>query len=486
MKRLTKAAALLAAGTLLLGALISCTPHGAGGAFDSATDNGGGSGEQEEDFDTPTKVDALWDFVNASAVPTGITATLAAGADFTSVATMNDDTTKSGIGASFKFVDGSASKFKTLAEEPTKGAGIYVTGGTDAVNDAGTGYKGKFALTIKYKANVELMVAGNGSNDGRWIVVTNSSGTKVGQKTFTSEANTIVDAEKFDLGELDGGVYYIYALGCRIFRLSTLNDVEEVTPVPITGVSVSTSSDEIKVGDSTTLTATITPSTTTEDKTVAWSITEGETKVTLSATTGAEITVTGAAAGSATITASITVNGKTYSKTCSVTVTSPSVKLSSTSGNSSDDHVYYYSGNKTFYAMIVKLPTATCTPSGTASWSVASGSATISNGYLLISQPGTVVARASFSYGGKTYTADYTYTRAVTFYAGSAFTLRSGPSTSSSSLGSIPKGTSLTTSGLDYSDGTYVWGKVTYNGKTGYVALWRKDRSESNGIITIS
>ncbi|MBQ9282945.1 MAG: Ig-like domain-containing protein [Treponema sp.] len=325
MKRLTKAAALLAAGTLLLGALISCTPHGAGGAFDSATDNGGGSGsgsgsgsgEQEEDFDTPTKVDALWDFVNASAVPTGITATLAAGADFTSVATLNNDTTKSGIGASFKFVDGSASKFKTSAEEPTKGAGIYVTGGTDAVNDAGTGYKGKFALTIKYKANVELMVAGNGSNDGRWIVVTNSSGTKVDQKTFTSEANTIVNAEKFDLGELDGGVYYIYALGCRIFRLSALNDVEEVTPVPITGVSVSASSDEIKVGDSTTLTATITPSTTTEDKTVAWSITEGETKVTLSATTGAEITVTGAAAGSATIKATV----GSFSATATITVT---------------------------------------------------------------------------------------------------------------------------------------------------------------------
>ncbi|MBP3772056.1 MAG: Ig-like domain-containing protein [Treponema sp.] len=321
MKRLTKAAALLATGTLLLGALISCTPHGAGGAFDSATDNGGGSGsgsgEQEEDFDTPTKVDALWDFVNASTVPTGITATLAAGADFTSVATLNDDTTKSGIGASFKFVDGSASKFKTSAEEPTKGAGIYVTGGTDAVNDAGTGYKGKFALTIKYKAKVELMVAGNGSNDGRWIVVTNSSGTKVGQKTFTSEANTIVDAEKFDLGELDGGVYYIYALGCRIFRLSALNDVEEVTPVPITGVSVSASSDEIKVGDSTTLTATITPSTTTEDKTVAWSITEGETKVTLSAATGAEITVTGAAAGIAKVKATV----GTFSATATITVT---------------------------------------------------------------------------------------------------------------------------------------------------------------------
>ena len=84
----------------------------------------------------------------------------------------------------------------------------------------------------------------------------------------------------------------------------------------------------------------------------------------------------------------------------------------------------------------------------------------------------------------KRYT-DYTYTRTVTFYAGNAFTLRSGPSTSSSSLGTIPKGTSLTVASLDCSDSKYVWGKVTYNGKTGYVALWLKNRSESNGIITV-
>ena len=103
----------------------------------------------------------------------------------------------------------------------------------------------------------------------------------------------------------------------------------------------------------------------------------------------------------------------------------------------------------------------------------------------MINQPGTVVARASFSYGGKTYTKDYTYTRSVTFNAGSAFNLRSGPSTSSSSLGSIPKGTSLTVASLDYSDSKYIWGKVNYNGKTGYVALWLKNRSEQGGIITV-
>ena len=63
--------------------------------------------------------------------------------------------------------------------------------------------------------------------------------------------------------------------------------------------------------------------------------------------------------------------------------------------------------------------------------------------------------------------------------------MRSGQGTSYSSVGSIPKGVSLTVSELGYSDSKYVWGKVTYNGKTGWVALWLKDRSESNGIITV-
>lgn len=150
-----------------------------------------------------------------------------------------------------------------------------------------------------------------------------------------------------------------------------------------------------------------------------------------------------------------------------------------------DDHVYYSSTTGGFYAGIFDLPSATCTPSGSVSWSVASGDASINSGKVMINQPGTVVARASFSYGGKTYTKDYTYTRSVTFNAGSAFNLRSGPSTSSSSLGSIPKGTSLTVAFLDYSDSKYVWGKVTYNGKAGYVALWLKNRSEQGGIITV-
>ena len=181
----------------------------------------------------------------------------------------------------------------------------------------------------------------------------------------------------------------------------------------------------------------------------------------------------------------ITVSYGGQSTSFDVTVKTPYLTLGTVNYSQKDDHVYYSSTTGGFYAGIFDLPSATCTPSGSVSWAIASGDASINSGKVMINQPGTVVARASFSYGGKTYTKDYTYTRSVTFNAGSAFNLRSGSSTSSSSLGSIPKGTSLTVASLDYSDSKYVWGKVTYNGKTGYVALWLKNRSEQGGIITV-
>ena len=180
----------------------------------------------------------------------------------------------------------------------------------------------------------------------------------------------------------------------------------------------------------------------------------------------------------------ITVSYGGQSTSFNVTVKTPTVTWSKTSDSSSDDHVYY-SGGK-FYAYVYTLPSySTNVSGGSVALSIASGNATVSGGKLYINQPGTVKVRATLTYQGKTYTSDFTYTRTVTFYAGSAFNMRSGQGTSYSSVGSIPKGVSLTVSELGYSDSKYVWGKVTYNGKTGWVALWLKDRSESNGIITV-
>ena len=316
MKKISTAAALLAAGALLFGSLIvACSPHGTG-IIDEVTPTPG-KGPQET-FDKETKVDVLWNFTTAATLPTGVTATLSAGTDFTNIATLNDDTTQSGTGVSLKFIEGSASKFKVTTEEPTKGAGIYVTGGSDAVANYAKSFKGKFELKLKYKANVKVTVAGNGSNDGRWLVVANSSGTKLHEKTFASEASTLADAEEIDLGEVPGGIYTVYALGCRIFKVSAKNNVSTVVPVPITGVTATAAAASINVGGTTKLTATVTPSTTTENKTVTWEVKEGSANIELSATTGEEITVTGKAAGTAKIVAKA---GTFTSSEVTVTVT---------------------------------------------------------------------------------------------------------------------------------------------------------------------
>lgn len=240
---------------------------------------------------------------------------------------MNDDTTQSGTGVSLKFVEGSASKFKVTTDEPTKGAGIYVTGGSDAVANYAKSFKGKFELKLKYKANVKVTVAGNGSNDGRWLVVANSSGTKLHEKTFASEASTLADAEEIDLGEVPGGIYTVYALGCRIFKVSAKNNVSTVVPVPITGVTATAAAASINVGGTTKLTATVTPSTTTENKTVTWEVKEGSANIELSATTGEEITVTGKAAG----TAKIVAKAGTFTSS-EVTVTVTAADLTKQSG----------------------------------------------------------------------------------------------------------------------------------------------------------
>lgn len=241
-------------------------------------------------------------------------------------------------------------------------------------------------------------------------------------------------------------------------------------------ITISKSSLSMFIGDTSTLTATINPT----GQTVTWK--SSNTGV---ATVNSSGKITAVAAGTANITASITVNGKTYtSSVCTVTVKTPAVTWSKTSDSSSDDHVYYSGGN--FYAYVYTLPSySTNVSGGSVALSIASGNSTVSGGKLYINQPGTVKVRATLTYQGKTYTSDFTYTRTVTFYAGSAFNMRSGQGTSYSSVGSIPKGVSLTVSELGYSDSKYVWGKVTYNGKTGWVALWLKDRSESNGIITV-
>ena len=101
------------------------------------------------------------------------------------------------------------------------------------------------------------------------------------------------------------GYYYIY--GAEIDVTYT-----EPTPVAVTGVDVSPSTASIEVGETTTLTATVSPSTA-SNKSVTWSTSAS------SVATVSDGVVTGVSAGTARITAT-TVDGG-YTDYCDVTVT---------------------------------------------------------------------------------------------------------------------------------------------------------------------
>lgn len=234
-----------------------------------------------------------------------------------------------------------------------------------------------------------------------------------------------------------------------------------------TSISLNVTSKAMITGDTFDLIATVSP----ENSVVEWS--SSDTKI----ATVTDGKVKALSEGTAVIYASIDSGAGKVTVECKVTVSSPTIKLNSTSGSSSD--TYIYKTNNNFYSMVVKLPTYTTNISGTVKWSVVSGDAVISGDKLCINQPGTITARASITYNGKTYSADYTYKRTQEFTADIPYNLRSKPSLSNSTiLDSMPKGTKLTVSLIDYNDSTYVWGKVTYNNTTGYVLLWSKDGSD--------
>ena len=161
------------------------------------------------------------------------------------------------------------------------------------------------------------------------------------------------------------------------------------------GVSISKTSASLISGNTTTISATSTNS-----SKISWT-TSNSSVVSLSSddsSSGSNITLTAGSAGSATITARATISGKTYSKTCIVTV-SATKQVSSIS----------ISGQKTSYSVddtFVK-PTVTATYNdGT--------QATVTNdatctGYNM-SVAGNYTVTVSYSYGGATKTASYSIT----------------------------------------------------------------------------
>ncbi len=111
------------------------------------------------------------------------------------------------------------------------------------------------------------------------------------------------------------------------------------TPVNNDGVSISASSASVSVGSTTTLSATAS-----NGGTISWTTSNSSVASisSSSSNSGANITITGVAAGTATITARATINGTQYSKTCTVTVTKVVSSLSK--GSTSPNKTTYTAG----------------------------------------------------------------------------------------------------------------------------------------------
>ena len=183
-------------------------------------------------------------------------------------------------------------------------------------------------------------------------------------------------------------------------KTATCSVTVNAATVPVTGVSLNNTSLSMKVGDTQTLTATITPSNAT-DKTVTWS--SSNTSV---ATVSSAGVVTAKAAGSATIT--VTTNDGAKTATCAVTVVVPvnGVSLNNTS--------------LTMNVGATQTLTATVTPSNatdkTVTWSSSNTSvATVSSSGLVTAKAaGSATITVTTNDGAKTATCAVTVVVPVT------------------------------------------------------------------------
>lgn len=273
------------------------------------------------------------------------------------------------------------------------------------------------------------------------------------------------------------GLVTAVAPGTAVITVSTASGSKTATcTITVSKPSVGVISDmSMFVGDTKTQTR---PSFMPSSATVTWK--SSNTAVATVAASGSSYTVTAIAAGSATITMTVTAGSTSVTESFTVTVTKPTVTLSSYSGSETRDvytEDYHYSGTTKPYWK-VSLPTATANTGSSVTWEIVSGTATVTSSQLRITQPGKVVARAYITYNGTKYYADYTYTLSLTKTTTASNYLRAGHGTSYSSLLSIPKNKTVTITEVWWdtsasTDGTYwLWGKVTYGGKTGWIVLF--------------
>ena len=211
-------------------------------------------------------------------------------------------------------------------------------------------------------------------------------------KNYTNNRNPFIDFPEwaeFIWGKSTNGSYSSTSTGYATPSSDVINGYGGASSVSVTGVSLNKNSTSLVVGDTESLTATVSPSNAT-NKSVTWS--SSKTSV---ATVSSSGVVTAKSAGSATITVKTT--DGSYKATCSVTVTAAAKTLSSIS----------VSGQKTEYSVgeeFVK-PTVTAHFSDSSTSNVTS-SATF--GGFDSSSVGQQTINISYTYGGVTKSTSYT------------------------------------------------------------------------------
>ena len=214
MKRLSKATALLAAGTFLLsGFFMACTPHGAGGAFDTETPE---PEAPEEDDGSP--VDGTWDFTVSDTYSIGSSAY----ANLTDKELTNADAkgVTLALSGSVKWGNGSANDASDFCLWFDKGS-AYAAGKEESYS------KAHFTLKTDSKATLKIVATGNGSSDTdkRWVAVCDSTKKVLDSGTLTALSSG--EADKTLSLSLKKGTYYIYTSGSRIRSLAITNQAFE-------------------------------------------------------------------------------------------------------------------------------------------------------------------------------------------------------------------------------------------------------------------
>lgn len=226
MKKISTAAALLAAGALLFGSLIvACSPHGTG-IIDEVTKPDSKGPKQEDEIpevvaDPKTVVNAIWDFkTNITGKADNTTFT---DADFTSKGS-NDIESRSSekeIGASLKVVGGSNIKWKDETSANPNAYGLYT--GAKKISDSYAavyqkeGYVyGKLELKTLDTAKLSFDVSSNTEGYNSWVVVTNAKGKIVAFKENLkkNEIETITTDKA-----VSAGTYTIWMQASRLHKV---------------------------------------------------------------------------------------------------------------------------------------------------------------------------------------------------------------------------------------------------------------------------